>query len=221
MQEVERFRPSTRWLHWTVTLSALVLALTGILLWVQPWGAATMDGWSRLVHRIAAVVFMGAPLVYGIFNWNISWKFIKEAFTWGKEDMKWLEAAPDYYFGGEESKMPPQGHINTGQKLYQLVTVLCSAIFFITGLIMWFFRDLVGPGVFAWATIAHDVAFILGGSMLLVHVYLGAIHPRMTESLRSMLTGKASVAYVKSHHAKWYDEQVAKATPPQQRVKAD
>jgi cytochrome b subunit of formate dehydrogenase len=36
-----------------------------------------------------------------------------------------------------------------------------------------------------------------------------------------MLTGKASVAYVKSHHAKWYDEQVAKATPPQQRVKAD
>ena len=218
MQEVERFRLSTRFLHWAVTVSALVLALTGILLWVPPWGVATMDGWSRLVHRIAAVVFMAGPLLYALFNWKMSWSFVKEAFTWGKEDLDWLEVAPDYYFGGEESKMPPQEHINTGQKLYQLIAIVCSVAFFVTGVLMWFFRDMLGPGVFRWAVIAHDVAFILGGAMLLLHVYLGAIHPRMTESLRSMITGKATVEYAKSHHGKWYERVTAavEEEPPQE-----
>jgi len=206
MEELERFRLSTRLLHWTVTLSALILALTGILLWVPAWGGVTMDGWSRLVHRIAAVVFMAAPILYALFNWRPSWNFIKEAFTWGKEDIGWLKAAPDYYFGGEESKMPPQGHINTGQKMYQLISIGCSVIFFVTGVLMWFFRDILPPGVFAWSVIAHDVAFVLGGVMLLLHIYLGAIHPRMTESFKSMVTGKASVEYAKSHLGKWYDE---------------
>ena len=49
-------------------------------------------------------------------------------------------------------------------------------------------------------------AAIVGGSMALLHLYLGAIHPRMTESLKSMITGKVSAEYAKSHHAKWYSE---------------
>jgi len=211
MREIERFRLSTRFLHWTVAASALLLALTGILLWVPAWGAAAVGGWSRLLHRIAAVIFMAAPLLYALFNWRLSLSFVKEAFTWGKEDMGWFQAAPDYYFGGDESKMPPQDHINTGQKLYQLVSILCSAAFFLTGLLMWFFRELLPIEVFRWAVIVHDIAFILGGSMVLLHIYLGAIHPRMTESLRSMVTGKASVEYVKSHHRKWF-ERVIRAT---------
>ena len=44
--------------------------------------------------------------------------------------------------------------------------------------------------------------------MLVVHVYLGAMHPKMTESLKSMITGKASVEYVQSHHGKWYEERM-------------
>jgi len=57
-----------------------------------------------------------------------------------------------------------------------------------------------------WATIIHDLCFIVAGAMTLVHLYLGAIHPRMTESLKSMLKGKVSIEYAKSHHAKWLAE---------------
>ena len=32
----------------------------------------------------------------------------KETLTWGKNDFNWLQAAPLYYFGGAEEKMPPQ-----------------------------------------------------------------------------------------------------------------
>lgn len=35
---------------------------------------------------------------------------------------------------------------------------------------------------------------------------LGTIHPRMSESLRSMITGKVSEEYAKSHYGKWYEE---------------
>jgi formate dehydrogenase subunit gamma len=50
-------------------------------------------------------------------------------------------------------------------------------------------------------------------------LYLGAIHPRMTESLKSMLKGKVSEEYAKSHHGKWYEEiskggEVGKGTTP-------
>jgi len=42
--------------------------------------------------------------------------------------------------------------------------------------------------------------------MLIVHAVLGALHPRMSESLRSMITGKVSRSYAKSHYGKWYEE---------------
>ena len=44
------------------------------------------------------------------------WRGVKQAFTWGAEDIGWLKAAPSYYFLGDESAMPPQGSMNTGQK---------------------------------------------------------------------------------------------------------
>jgi formate dehydrogenase gamma subunit len=102
--------------------------------------------------------------------------------------------------------MPPQGHINPGQKIWELITVVCGAILFITGAILCFAKGAVAPGVFQWCLFTHALAFIIGGCMLIVHAILGAIHPRMSESLRSMLTGKVSVEYAKSHYGKWYDE---------------
>jgi len=73
-------------------------------------------------------------------------------------------------------------------------------------LIMWFLKGIVPTAVIQWCTIAHDLSFIAAFVMLLVHIYLGIIHPRMTESFRSMVDGKISVHYARSHYGKWYDE---------------
>jgi formate dehydrogenase subunit gamma len=124
--------------------------------------------------------------------------------------MGWLMAAPSYYFGGPEEKMPPQGHVNTGQKLWQFIVLATGALFLISGFIMLVLKDSVAPEVFQWSVIAHDVAFILAFLMLLVHIYTGSLHPRMTESFRSMLNGKISVNYAKHHYGKWYDTISAK-----------
>ena len=203
---VERFKKRTIWFHWIHTASFLILIITGAILFVPGLGGAAAGGLTRLIHRIAAVIFVGAPVLYFIFNPRMSLHFIKETLTWGKDDIIWVSKAPDYYFGGSEEKMPPQGHVNTGQKMWQLVVLGTGILFLASGFLMWFFKDVLAPGLFQWCVIVHDIAFLLAFLMLLVHIYLGIIHPMMTESLRSMWDGKISEKYAKSHYGRWYDE---------------
>ena len=204
--EVEKFKLHTRWLHWIIVAAAFTLALTGLFLYVPQFGSVAQDSYTRIIHRVAAVVFVAAPVLYFLIAPKPSLSFLKKVFTWGKDDLEWTKAAPDYYFGGEESKMPPQPDMNTGQKLFALVAVASFIGFLITGVLMWVYKGTISAEAFQASVFVHDVCFIVGGSMTLLHIYLGAIHPRMTESLRSMIGGKVSVEYAKTHHGKWYAE---------------
>ena len=205
MKEIERYRKRAIIQHWLIVVCAILLGLTGLFLFVSWFGPAAWGGYSRLIHRIAAVGFVAIPLIYIVLNPKSTWEWIKEAFTWNTDDLGWLKAAPTYYFGLEIIPMPPQERSNTGQKLWMLVVIITGIIFVVSGGIMWFGKSYVPAGVFQWAVYAHDVAFITAGAMLLVHIALGSLHPRFSEALRSMITGKVSVGYAKSHHGKWYD----------------
>ncbi len=203
---IERFKKRTVWFHWIHTASFIVLLVTGAILFLPGLGGPAAGGITRSIHRIAVVFFVGVPIVYFIINPKMSLQFIKETLTWGKDDFLWLCRAPDYYFGGDESKMMPQGHVNTGQKMWEFIVLATGILFVVSGFFMWFLKDVLSPGVFQWFMIVHDVAFILAFLMLLVHIYTGSLHPRMTESLRSMWDGKVSESYARSHYGKWYDE---------------
>ena len=207
IEEVERFSLRARWLHWTIAGICIVMAITGIIFFLHDWwGIAAMRGYTRGIHRFFAVALVAVPLIYWMTSPKAGLSFIKEAFSYGWADLGWAMAALDYYFGGDESKMPPQGHVNPGQKLWELCIIVCGLLLVVTGAIMWFFKGAVSPGVFQWSLFTHDLAFIGGTTFFLVHFILGALHPRMTESLRSMVTGKISVKYAKSHYRYWYDE---------------
>lgn len=210
-QEVERYRKPTRILHWIHAGSFITLFLTGLILFIPPLAFLAADSWTRVIHRIAAFLFVSIPIWYLLTNWKASWKAIKEAFTWGAEDIGWLQAAPRYYFLGDERAMPPQGHMNTGQKMWWFMTIVFGSLFILTGLIMWFLKTIAPAGLLQWAVFVHDVAFIATGAMLFVHLYLGVLHPLMTEAWNSMVKGKVSAEYAKTHYRKWYDE-ITKST---------
>ena len=207
---IERFRKRTVWFHWIHTAAFLVLLVTGAILFLPGLGAPAAGGITRFIHRVAVMFFVGTPVVYFIFNPRISLHFIKETLTWGKDDIQWICHAPDYYFGGDEEKMPPQGHVNTGQKMWQLVVLCTGVLFLISGFFMWFLKGVMVASVFQWFVIVHDITFIVAFLMLLVHIYLGIIHPRMTESLVSMWDGKISKTYARNHYGKWYEDVSAK-----------
>jgi len=206
MELIERYTPTARWFHWLIAAVFLELVVSGLLLFL-PWtGSGMLGNWIRIVHRIGAVILVGAPALFVLFNWRRSWFFVLEAFTWGWDDLTWIKAAPGYYFGGDPRFMPPQGYINTGMKLYRLAILAGGAIFVVTGFIMWFLKGIVPAAVFQWCVVVHDITFIVAVVMFFLHFQLGVFHPRMDESLLSMVDGKVSGVYAKSHHGKWYDE---------------
>lgn len=208
-QEVERYRKPTRILHWVHTGAFLVLFITGLILFVPPLGILAQDSWTRILHRVAAAIFVIAPLIYIPLNWKATWKGVKEAFSWGVEDIGWALAAPRYYFFCDEKVMPPQEHMNTGQKLWWLMVIVFGLVFLITGVILWFAKTTAPVALLQWCLIIHDIAFFATGSMLFVHIYLSVIHPLMRPlrigAWSSMARGKVSVNYARSHHGKWYD----------------
>lgn len=204
--EVEKYSKPIRILHWIHTGAFVLLFLTGLILFIPQLAILAQGSWTRLIHRIGASIFVVAPLIYLSLNWKASWKGIKEAFTWGSEDIGWLKAAPSFYFLGDEKAMPPQGHMNTGQKMWWFIAIVFGVIFVITGAIMWFGKTTAPAPLLQWMVFVHDVSFIVAGSMFFVHIYLGVLHPLMTESWGAMVSGKISTEYAKTHHAKWYAE---------------
>ncbi len=209
-QEVQRYRKPTRILHWVHLTAFVVLFLTGLILFIPGLSILAQDSWTRVLHRIASIIFVVAPILYLSRNWKASWSGIKDAFHWTKEDMGWLQAAPRYYFLCDEEAMPPQEHMNTGQKLWWLIVIVLGLVFVITGLIMWAFKTVAPAALLQWMVFIHDIAFIATGCMFFVHIYMSVIHPLVrplrTGAWSSMMTrGKVSAEYAKSHHGKWYE----------------
>ncbi|KPK21810.1 MAG: hypothetical protein AMJ70_06705 [Dehalococcoidia bacterium SG8_51_3] len=205
-QEVEKYSKPTRILHWAHLVSFCILFLTGLVLFIPQLGFLAQDSVTRVIHRIGAAIFIIAPLIYIPMNWGATKRGIKEAFSWGASDIGWLKAAPRYYFLGDEKDMPPQGSMNTGQRLWWLIVLVSGVVFTVTGLIMWFAKTSAPAALLQWMVFFHDVAFILAGTMLLLHIYLGLFHPLMNEAWKSIYKGNISAEYAKKHHAKWYEE---------------
>lgn len=204
--EVEKYRKPIRILHWIHSGAFVLLFLTGLILFIPGLGFLAEDSWTRIIHRIGAAVFIIIPLIYLIVNPKSALHGIKMAFTWGSDDIGWIKALPAYYFQGDESKMPPQGEMNTGQKLWWLIVVVFGLLFVITGLIMWFAKTSASPGLLQGMVILHDISFIVAGAMFFVHIYNGVFHPLFNEAWAAITGGKVSAEYAKKHHGKWYAE---------------
>ncbi|MEA1958974.1 MAG: cytochrome b/b6 domain-containing protein [Chloroflexota bacterium] len=201
-----RYSRQIRWLHWVTAVTWIILFITGLFFTVPQFGGGAVGGVSGLFHRIAAVVVCGWAGVYFLRNPKDTIEGILFAFKWGPGDIKWAMAAPAYYFFGKEDKMPPQEHMNTGQKLWWLVVLGMGAVMVITGALMWFFKELISPGVFLWAGMFHSIGMAVLFAFAFVHVYLSVIHPKMKGIFWSMVDGTVSARYAESHHKKWYDE---------------
>jgi formate dehydrogenase subunit gamma len=205
-RNIVRYSRHSRTLHWMHTAAFVILLLTGLarMLHQAPSGGFHV---VSIIHRVAAGMFVLLPLLY-YFIWPQQVReFIKSLFQWNKTDIQWLKAAPPYYFGSSENKMPPQGWINPGQRAWELVIIITGIVFIITGIPLWFFEFSVPLAFYQWALSIHAVAFIVVTIFFLLHIYLGVFHPRFKESLRSMLDGRISAKYARAHYRKWFEKE--------------
>ncbi|OGO44465.1 MAG: hypothetical protein A2137_03435, partial [Chloroflexi bacterium RBG_16_58_8] len=207
--DLERYRRPTRFLHWVNAVAFGLLLLTGLAAYLSPQSTPGPSPWLRYLHQAAGVIFVIAPLGYAASNWPATRRGIREAFTWGENDIKWLIAVPRYFYSRDEDVLPPQDHLNAAQKIWWFLVIVLGPELAVSGFIMWAAPARANP-LYQWSAVFHDIAFILIASMFLLHIYLSVVNPLgnavKNESWSAMTGGRVSAGYARTHHHRWFRE---------------
>lgn len=199
---IERFTSFERISHWTVAISFLTLAFTGLLMLfgkyvVLPVFGHTAFGWlayaCKNVHNFVGPVFTVSLIVMFAI-------FVKDNFP-TRADWQWLVK-----LGGARGHASA-GRFNAGEKLWFWGgLVFLGLIVSVSGFVL----DMLVPGILYTrgnmqiANIIHLVAAVLVFSASLAHIYIGTLG--MEGAYEAMSTGYVDDAWAKEHHDIWYAE---------------
>lgn len=201
---IERFTSVERLAHWTMAISFVILAITGILMLfgkyvVLPLFGHTLFGWlaylCKNVHNFVGPVFAVSTVVFFII-------YVKDNLPHAS-DLKWLARAGGALGKGHVSA----GRFNAGEKIWFWGGVV------ILGMIVsgsGFVLDMLVPGIeytrgnMQIANVIHIVGAVLVASMSLAHIYIGTIG--MEGAYEAMRTGYVDDTWAKEHHDLWYED---------------
>ncbi len=141
-----------RILHWLVASAFIIMVITGLIMMVPSFSAAASGGWTRLAHRIAAVVLIAVPALYAIFRHKTALQWLAEALLLGP-------------------KSSGAQHTPTWRRIHKTLILMGYSVFAVTGLFQWFLKETVSRDVFQIALLIHDIAFFSAIVVFLYHVY--------------------------------------------------
>jgi formate dehydrogenase subunit gamma len=208
---IERFTYFERAAHWSVAISFVLLAVSGIVIalgkfFLLPIIGATLFGWLtyalKTVHNFAGPVFAVALLVF-IFT------YLRDNLP-RAGDMGWL-AKGGGMFSGEHV---PSGRFNAGEKIvFWGGVIVLGLIVTASGLVL----DQLVPGLantrsqMQIANIVHGVSSFLMMAMFVGHIYMGTLGVK--GAYQAMSTGYVDEAWAKEHHGLWHDDIKAGRVP--------
>ncbi len=200
-EKILRYRPGQRYIHLLVAVSFTVLFLSGLPLIFEPLSFLAAGGYSRIVHRVAAVAFMAVPILYFIVDREGAKELIRESFVFERDDFRWLLQMGQYALGNAKD-MPPQGRLNAGQKLHHALVMILSAGVVFSGLLLWVGPLDITAELQAWAVVIHNVT--MGALVLLLvgHVYFTVVY----KAINNMHTGYMPRYKARIEHQKWLAE---------------
>ncbi|MDX1512780.1 MAG: formate dehydrogenase subunit gamma [Gammaproteobacteria bacterium] len=210
-QTVERWTLFERVIHWTVAISFIALAITGLSL---------LFGRSVLIPLMGAGGFAGwAGFAKWLHNWVGPWLFTPGValmiILWirhnipNAEDIQWLAQG-----GGIVGKTHPHaGRMNGGEKIWFwfICTVGVAAI--VSGFFLdfptWWSASREGM---QQANVVHGITALAWIALWFGHAYIGTIG---TEgALEGMTTGRVDVNWAQQHHDRWYEDLQKKGVRP-------
>jgi len=112
---VLRYRPGQRVVHWIHAAAFFVLFITGLALIWPPLSFLAAGGLSRILHRVAAVVFLLTPVLYALIDFRGLRDLVRDSFTYTREDLEWLKGFPGISWAGPPI-CPPRGGSTRGRK---------------------------------------------------------------------------------------------------------
>jgi formate dehydrogenase subunit gamma len=201
-KDLKRYSASERLNHWTVGISFILLAISGLAFFHPAFFplSALLGGpvWARILHPYIGVLMAGAFFV-------IFMRF-KHLNTLTPVDKEWLKNAHKMVDGNDHD-MPEQGKYNGGQKMMFWALALCMLLMTVSGLLMW--RSWFGfdVGLVRLGVVVHAAAGATMIGLIMVHVY-AAIWVKGT--IRAMWYGTVTRAWAKQHHRAWYRQVTGK-----------
>ena len=199
---IERFNSAERVAHWTMALSFLALALTGLSLLFGKYvllpllGASAFSGIAvaaKVIHNFVGPLFMFSLVVMIVM-------FIRDN-IWRAYDMAWIGK-----FGGMLSgEHVPSGRFNAGEKVWFWIgVVILGIVISVSGAILLFPNWNTSREIMGEANLVHAAIACVFIAMSFAHIYLGTIG--MAGAYKAMREGYVDEEWAKEHHEIWYDE---------------
>jgi formate dehydrogenase subunit gamma len=207
---IERFNAVERAAHWTMAISFVFLALTGIVMFfgkyiILPWLGYTAFAWltivSKNIHNFVGPLFIFSIVVGFLI-------FVKDNLL-RSHDWKWITSFGGMFSGHEV----PSGRFNGLEKMWFWggVTIL-GIVMAVTGLILDFPNWNQVRESMQTANVIHVIAAVLFICASFGHIYMGTIG--MEGAYRAMRDGYVDEEWAREHHAIWY-EQVRQGKRPE------
>jgi formate dehydrogenase subunit gamma len=200
---IERFNAVERASHWTVAISFVFLAISGIvILWgkhlILPWLGYTAFSWltivSKNIHNFVGPLFIFAIVVMFLI-------YVKDN-LFNSGDVRWISRMGGMFSKGGEV---PSGRFNGLEKLWFWGgMVLLGTVMSVTGLILDFPNWNQGREVMQQANLIHIIAGVLFIAGSFGHIYIGTIG--MEGAYRGMRDGYVDETWAREHHSIWYEE---------------
>jgi formate dehydrogenase subunit gamma len=210
-RKILRFNTFERFTHWMTATCFIILALTGLnyvfgkrllMPLIGPDAFAAISQWSKYAHN-----FLAWPFIIGLCFMMAVWMTDNIP---GRIDWEWLKAGG----GIIGNKHPHAGRFNAGQKIVFWVVTLGGILMAISGIMLVF--PFAAFDINGMQTIQgiHAVIGVLFIAAMLAHIYIGSLG--MEGAYDAMGSGEVDLAWARSHHDLWVEEQQAKtASGPQ------
>jgi len=204
-RKIQRFSPWDRTIHWTVAISWVVLAVSGLILLfgkyiVLPMLGYTVFSWlailSKNLHNFVGPVFLiaAALMFFTYLGRNLP----------AAHDIQWMLKGGGMLTG----KHVPSGFFNAGEKIVFWVGLfLFTLIVGASGLVLLFPNFDQGRQIMQYANIIHAVSAVLFIGMFFGHIYLGTVGIKGAwDGMR--YDGRVDEQWAKEHHEYWYNDAV-------------
>lgn len=182
--------------HWVMAVSFFILSVSGYGFLFHVEGIGSVFGGfnqMKVIHNWVGVVF-SVSLFFTLFS------YIVEALSISGDDIAWIFKGGGYF--SKKTVVPPQGKLNTGQKLYYLTVLAAGIAITATGLIIWLRPEMAD--IKKWILLSHlvhNISFVLMVIAIPLHIYLATLANPGT--VRIMLYGTVPIEWARKRHPKW------------------
>jgi formate dehydrogenase subunit gamma len=199
---IERFNSLKRVTHWSVAISFVVMAVSGLTMLfgkhvLLPVIGYTLFAWltalCKNLHNFVGPLFILSLLMMILL-------YLRDNFPKGY-DLQWLARAGGMFSG----KHVPSGRYNAGEKgWFWAGVVVLGIVVSVSGLVLLFPNFEQTRATMQQAWIWHAGAALLFMAVSLGHIYLGTIG--VEGAYQAMRTGYVDESWAKEHHELWYNE---------------